>query len=191
MFVHMEDNPGHSFDLNNPKLIYKSKEKAKRQLVESSLIATSVNCNLKPGDFPVCKITAIAVLKGLNIDLSLAASSLSRAYVGQSVEVASVTPPANSDISGPQTSPPSSNHTPITSSPILDIPPLVSLTLPVNLPSTVIKSISTPPISQRTRDRSRFTSKPYNPLHISSSSPNVQPPPSFKQSLCPVCYPLQ
>ena len=76
MVSHMVNNPGHRFDLNNPIIMYKSCIKRKRQLVESSLIATNVNCNLKPGDFPVCKLTAAAVLKSCKIDSSLAASSL-------------------------------------------------------------------------------------------------------------------
>ncbi len=68
LFVHMRDNPGHSFDHKGAKLIFTSNQKAKRQLVESALIATNVNCNLKPGDFPVCRITAPVVLKGIKFD---------------------------------------------------------------------------------------------------------------------------
>ena len=46
LFAHMRDNPGHSFDLKGAKLIYKSNQLANRQLVESAMIATNVNCNL-------------------------------------------------------------------------------------------------------------------------------------------------
>ena len=68
LFVHMRDNPGHSFDHQGAKLIFTSNQKSKRQLVESSLIATNVSCNLKPGDFPVCRITAPVVLKSIKLD---------------------------------------------------------------------------------------------------------------------------
>ena len=68
LFAHMRDNPGHSFDHKGAKLIFTSNQKSKRQLVESALIATKVNCNLKPGDFPVCRITAPVVLKGVKLD---------------------------------------------------------------------------------------------------------------------------
>ena len=68
LFVHMRDNPGHSFDLRGAKLIYKSNQKPNRQLVESAMIATNVNCNLRPGDYPVCRITAPVVLKSVKLD---------------------------------------------------------------------------------------------------------------------------
>ena len=32
------------------------------------MIATNVNCNLKPGDYPVCRISAPVVLKGVKLD---------------------------------------------------------------------------------------------------------------------------
>ena len=67
LFVHMRDNPGHSFDLNGAKLIYKSNQKPNRQLVESAMIATNANCNLRPGDYPVCRITAPVVLKSVKL----------------------------------------------------------------------------------------------------------------------------
>ena len=67
MFVHMRDNPGHSFDFEGAKLIYTSNQKPKRQLVESALIATKTNCNLRPGDYPVCRITAPVVLKSVKL----------------------------------------------------------------------------------------------------------------------------
>ena len=68
LFVHMRDNPGHSFDLKGAKLIYTSNQKPSRQLVESAMIVTNVNCNLRPGDFPVCRITAPIVLKSVKLD---------------------------------------------------------------------------------------------------------------------------
>ena len=68
LFAHTRNNPGHSFNLKGAKLIFTSNQKSKRQLVESALIATNVNCNLKPGDFPVCRITAPIVLKGVKLD---------------------------------------------------------------------------------------------------------------------------
>ena len=71
LFVHTRNNPGHSFNLKGAKLIFTSNQKSKRQLVESALIATNVNCNLKPGDFPVCRITAPIVLKGVKLDKSI------------------------------------------------------------------------------------------------------------------------
>ena len=68
LFAHMRDNPGHSFDLKGAKLIYKSNQLANRQLVESAMIATNVNCNLRPGDYPVCRITAPVVLNSVKLD---------------------------------------------------------------------------------------------------------------------------
>ena len=68
LFVHMKDNFGHSFDLKGAKLIYKSNQKSNRQLVESSLIASNVSCNLKPGDYPVCRITAPVILKSIKLE---------------------------------------------------------------------------------------------------------------------------
>ena len=40
----------------------------RRKLVESSLIANFDNINIRPSDIPVCRITAPAVLRSLNID---------------------------------------------------------------------------------------------------------------------------
>ena len=68
MFVHMQDHPGHSFDIKGAKLIYTSNQKSNRQLVESSLIATIANCNLKPGDRPVCRIAAPVVLNSVKLN---------------------------------------------------------------------------------------------------------------------------
>ena len=33
MFIHMRDNPGHSFDFKGAKLIHKSNQKSKQQLL--------------------------------------------------------------------------------------------------------------------------------------------------------------
>ena len=63
----MEQNRGHSFDLDNPVMLYKSFDEAQRQLVESSLTAHHGNINLKPDDIPVCRITAPVVLRSMNI----------------------------------------------------------------------------------------------------------------------------
>ena len=52
-----------SFDCDSAEMIYRSNDGTKRQLVESSLIATSENINLKPGDFPTCRLTAPVVLR--------------------------------------------------------------------------------------------------------------------------------
>ena len=40
LLQHMINHPGHSFDLQGASLIYRSNDEAKRQLVESALIAT-------------------------------------------------------------------------------------------------------------------------------------------------------
>ena len=71
----MLDNSGHQFNLRGAKIIYKSTSKPKRQLVESSLIASRPNCNLKPGDFPVDRLTAPAIVKSLNLETITTASS--------------------------------------------------------------------------------------------------------------------
>ena len=67
LFVHMQNNPGHSFNLKDMNLVYKSNKKSSRQLVESALITASDNCNLKPGDFPVCRLVAPVVIEGLKL----------------------------------------------------------------------------------------------------------------------------
>ena len=63
LFVHISNNPSHSFDLEGAELLYKSNHSTRRQLVESSLISTQANINIKPGDFPTCRLTAPIVLK--------------------------------------------------------------------------------------------------------------------------------
>ena len=79
LFVHMRDNPGHQFDLSGAQMMFKSTVKAKRQLVESSLIATNANCNLKPGDFPICRLTASVVTKCLKLDYNKTSQSTTNA----------------------------------------------------------------------------------------------------------------
>ena len=63
LFVHISNNPSHSFDLEGAELLYKSNHSTRRQLVESSLISTQANINIKPGDSPTCRLTASIVLK--------------------------------------------------------------------------------------------------------------------------------
>ena len=63
LFIHMQNNPGHAFNLDGKSLVYRSNQKASRQLVESSLIANSINCTTRTGDFVVCKLTAPVVLQ--------------------------------------------------------------------------------------------------------------------------------
>ena len=171
MFVHMEDNPGHSFDLDNPTLLYKSTVKAKRQLVESSLIATNVNCNLKPGDFPVCKITAATVLRSLNIDVSKSASSLLSQPLAQdliasvpSIDIQPSDPVVNS--TSVQEHQPTPVNPPIIVAPSLVLP---SSTLLPTSHSIAPSTVSTTPLSQRTRSKTRS-------LRISSTIPSIRSP---------------
>ena len=121
LFVHMRDNPGHQFDLRNAEVVYKSTMKPKRQLVESSLIATRPNCNLKPGDFPVCRITAPVVVKCLKLESKTAA------------------------LDTPATSSPASTSTPTPTLPT--ILPAVSSTPLSNAPLRVVPTLSSPPRS--------------------------------------------
>ena len=48
--------------------MYCSFDEQRRKLVESSLIAQHKNCNNRPGDIPVCRVTAPQVLRSLKID---------------------------------------------------------------------------------------------------------------------------
>ena len=68
LWTHMQQNPGHLFNLDNPVMLDVSHSEKRRKLVESSLIANFDNLNIRPGDIPVCRITAPAVLSSLNID---------------------------------------------------------------------------------------------------------------------------
>ena len=73
IWSHMKQYPGHIFDLDNPVMIHCSFDEHRRKLVESSLIAQHKNCNNRPGDIPVCRITAPQVLRSLKIDYKHAA----------------------------------------------------------------------------------------------------------------------
>ena len=64
----MKDKTGHSFDIQGATLLYKSNQKSKQKLVEFSLIATTVNYNLRPGEYPVCRIMVSVVLKGVKLN---------------------------------------------------------------------------------------------------------------------------
>merc|ERR1739842_29279 len=72
LYVHTRDNPGHNYDLDGARVVYISNSEPKRFLVESSLIATTNNSNLRPGNFPVCKLTAPAVVQTLNLSSKIA-----------------------------------------------------------------------------------------------------------------------
>ena len=85
--------------------------KSKRQLVESSLIASSPNCNLKPGDFPIDRLTATAIVKSLNLEppkvkVSTPATSFNTVTTSNLPSVQqSVTSSPSRSTTGPQISP--------------------------------------------------------------------------------------
>ena len=89
--------------------MFKSTVKAKRQLVESSLIATNTNCILKPGDFPVCRLTASVVTKCLKLDYNK-------------------TPPSTTN---------ASPSTPVTTNSNVSVIPTSVPTIPANVVSTI------------------------------------------------------
>ncbi len=186
----MRDNPGHSFDHEGAKLIFTSNQKAKRQLVESALIATNVNCNLKPGDFPVCRITAPVVLKGIKFD-NCTNSTPSQSTTNSSSDTAT-----------------SSNIDPVISAPATMIPAPHDLTpatsnltqalsnLAINLPSHQQVSPSNPhvqllapsstlstPIARNTRSQHRTSA--VAPLNYYESPFRLQ---SQARALTPLYY---
>ena len=182
MYVHMEST-GHSFDLHNPVLLYKSKDKAKRQLVESSLIMSNVNCNLRPGDFPVCKITAEKVLHSLSIDPATSVSSLfseSSTTTSTNIPSSSVSRPARPNqviASGGQPSPRPSppTFTPKFPEPVSVLPsPPPRSPDPIPPPHSGLlhhssqllapapSALSTPPLSQRTRSKLKSRTLPHS-----------------------------
>ena len=164
MFIHMRDNPGHSFDFKGAKLIYKSNQKSKRQLVESALIATKDNCNLKPGDYPVCRISAPVVLKGVKLDHT---------------DATTIAP----TITAPTTT------TPTTTTPAAPNPVASSLTqamdnmdLHSSIPSQISQSYSQPfapshigstPVAGHTRSRKRKLATIPSNIYQSPSSPDI------------------
>ena len=199
LFVHMKDNPGHSFDLQGAKLLYKSNHKSKRQLVESSLIATNPNCNLRLGDYPVCRITAPAVLKGVKLDNSRVTSTVTPAST-----IASTTVPVSTNVSTPSsattTSDLVSTNAPIPSPALPAIAPtsktttLVAPTLPTsnltqalnnmainsssqpqishsNLQLPVSSSTMSTPVARHTRSRKRSTAATSKNATLVSESP--------------------
>ena len=65
----MQANPGHTFDVDSINLLYICCDEDKRKLVESAVITTTSNCNDRPGDFPLCKLTAPVVVQSLQLAL--------------------------------------------------------------------------------------------------------------------------
>ena len=92
IYVHTRDNPGHTYDLDGARVIYISNSEPKRFLVESSIIATTTNSNLRPGNFPVCKLTAPAVIQTLNLSSKIATHTLATPSTATPSTLPSATP---------------------------------------------------------------------------------------------------
>ena len=136
LVVHMQQNRGHEFDLKGMEILYKSNQKPKRQLVESSCIASSSNkCNIKPGDFPTCRLTAPIVINSLKLQ----SKTTNSFYSPPQVPAAAAAPPL--DI-------PSPLQVPAAASP-LDIPsppqvPAAAAASPLDIPSPPQVPATTP-----------------------------------------------
>ena len=198
LHIHRRDNPGHSHDLKGARLLYASNEEAKRKIVESSLIATTDNCNIRPGEFPVCRLLAPVVLRSLRLEPKntpvAPTSDDSRPNVPPSAVVTitapSVASPPRSQVSSesractPPVAPPAIQGSPPDTT---DTPQLQSQAraLPIDL-SHLISSPSFSPIGRRTRSRMRRRIKP-----LLSSSPHMlsqttNPPPQHRPLAAPL-----
>ena len=156
LFKHMLDNSGHQFNLRGAKIIYKSTSKPKRQLVEASLIASRPNCNLKPGDFPVDRLSAPAIVKSLNLETIATAPP-------------KTVTPSTVGTSATSTHMPPAPHTSISSSTSSNAP--VPQNLPTTLPTPTQSAIHQPPVN---------TSQPisHTPIALKTRSRTSQIPPS-------------
>ena len=151
LFVHMEKNEGHSFNLDGMSLVYKSNEKPSRQLIESSFIACGTTCNLKPGDFPTCKISAPIVLQCLKLESSIPNTSCP-AELLVPVPVSHPTPPRPPALPlplAPLVPAPSPNPAPAPMSLPSPVPAPISLPSPVPAPILVpsLACLTPPPAS--------------------------------------------
>ena len=153
LFIHQRDKD-HLFDFQGARIVFPSHLTAKRELVESSLIATEPNCNLKPGRYPLCKLSSNIILKTLKINSS------SRIH-GMSSSPTTVVPslaPSPAHDSLPEQDMPvlSSNTTPVLPttdcSSIRDSSPVNIVAQPL-AGSLLSNNCATPPVSQRTRSR--------------------------------------
>ena len=176
LFVHSHNNPGHSFDFEGAELLYKSNHSTRRQLVESSLISTHANINIKPGDFPTCKLTAPIVLKyclnkeksrshvhsttARTTTLNSPATTTSDSSIQLAQTPASQAQQLLIDTHNTQSSPPQPQSAPDTTNqpaqPLVDSPPIKSsqpLPLPAAQPLTNMKPsylqhLNIPPVTQ-------------------------------------------
>ena len=199
LFKHMLDNSGHQFNLRGAKIIYKSTSKPKRQLVESSLIASRPNCNLKPGDFPVDRLSAPAIVKSLNLETITTASSktVTPSTVGLTATSTHISPAPLTSVSTstssiapvPQNLP---TTPPIYTQPII-YQPLVNTSQPISQTPIALKTrsrtshlppsqarpipttphIPTKPISHKPPTKSPVISQPYISQPILHRSPTI------------------
>ena len=204
LFVHLQNNPGHSFDLEGAELLYKSNHSTRRQLVESSLISTFANINIKPGDFPTCRLTAPIVLKHClnkkksrpDIHTTTTSSDTSNPPIQN--------PPTQAQHTSTDTSEPILLQSqPVPDSPVQPAQPTQPISLPpahllTNLKPSHLEHLNTspapqppttPPISQRTRSHTLHCSMPpvyktpVSPIALQSQArampltPNIPPSP--------------
>ena len=187
LYMHIHDNPGHSFDFDSAELLYKSNHRTKRQLVESSLIATHDNINIKAGDFPVCRLTAPSVLQA-SIKKSVSSSAQTfndhvaadsstsnspDSHAQSSVSPVS-TPACTTTNSQPSPQSPASNPSPQPSVPlhlsshVPDTPPSIVDPVPTLQPP------ANPPVSLQSQARAL----PFTTSHPTISAVTPSPPES-------------
>ena len=190
LLQHMINHPGHSFDLQGASLIYRSNDVAKRQLVESALIATRDTCNLRPGFYPVCRLSASAIIQSLKLEsrivpypVSTNQSPLSTP-VGPPVSISPSEPPSTSLSTESPTVPTTStslsptNNTTVSTATILPTespsapPSLHPNTVPANPSShSPTNNISTPPVAIPPLTMPPVTSAAQSPSDSVISSP--------------------
>ena len=78
MVKHIASNPGHGFNFDSAKILWKTRSVIEQRMVESSCIATLPNCNTSIGEIHVNPIIAALVLKLSNIPRSIAGAPTRR-----------------------------------------------------------------------------------------------------------------
>ena len=167
--------------------------------MESSLISSRPNCNLKPGDFPVDRLSAPAIVKSLNLETITTASSktVTPSTVDPTatsthippVPQTSVSTSTSSNAPAPQNLPTTS---PISTQPIIH-QPLVNTSQPISQTPIALKTRSrtsqlppsqarstpatplrpTKPISHKPPTKSPATSQPHTSQPILHRSPTI------------------
>ena len=178
LYVHTRDNPGHTYDLDGARVIYISNSEPKRFLVESSIIATTTNSNLRPGNFPVCKLTAPAVIQTLNLSSKIPTHTSATPTIATPSTLPSAPPTLPS-------APPTSPLNPPSSVPNLSGPSPTTISLSPITASHVVPTSATA-ISPAPSQPTLPSAPPTSPLNPPSSVSNPSGPSPTTISLSPI-----